>query len=68
MSLKDTLTNEKLNDRFTNPFKLVNFAIGIVKEQVGRGEGMRSHLANDVLEELANGGKEEEETEEEEVE
>ena len=54
MSLKDTLTNEKLNDRFTNPFKLVNHAIGLVKERVTVGDGMRSHLATEVLEVIAD--------------
>ncbi|MCP5470249.1 MAG: hypothetical protein H7A36_07095 [Chlamydiales bacterium] len=54
MSLKDTLTNERLNDRFSNPFKLVNYAIGLAKDRVMAGDGMRSHLATDVLEVIAD--------------
>lgn len=53
MSLKDTLTNEKLNQRFTNPFSLVNYAISLAKTRLGRGEGLESNPANDVLETIA---------------
>lgn len=48
-----TLTNEKLNQRFSNPFQLVTYAIGLAKERVSRGDGMRSHLATDVLRTIA---------------
>ncbi|MFN0065763.1 MAG: hypothetical protein ACKVOH_05970 [Chlamydiales bacterium] len=54
MSLKNTLTNERLNDRFANPFKLVNHAIVIAKQMVARGEGMHSHLATEILEQVAD--------------
>ena len=61
------LTNEKLNDRFINPFTLVTYAIGIAKERVSKGEGMASHLATNVLEEIADyEEKDEEEVESEE--
>lgn len=53
MSLKDTLTNEKLGQRFDNPFALVNYAISLAKVRVMRGEGMDSNPANDVLEAIS---------------
>lgn len=55
MSLKDSLTNEKLNKRFENPFALVNYAISLAKVRVQRGEGMDSNPATDVLETIAAG-------------
>jgi hypothetical protein len=54
MSLKNTLTNEKLNKRFINPFSLVNYAISLAKVRLERGEGLESNLANDVLELIAS--------------
>lgn len=54
MSLRDTLTNEKLNDRFENPFSLVNHAIIMAEQGVEHGEGMKSHLASDILEVIAD--------------
>ncbi|MCH9610610.1 MAG: hypothetical protein S4CHLAM81_02280 [Chlamydiales bacterium] len=48
------LTNEKLNDRFSNPFKLVTYAIEMAKGRVSRGDGMRSHLATDVLHDISH--------------
>jgi hypothetical protein len=54
MSLKDTLTNEKLNKRFTNPFSLVNYAISLAKVRLERGEGLDSNPVNDVLETIAS--------------
>lgn len=71
MSLKNTLTNEKLSQRFDNPFALVNYAIGLAKIRVHRGEGLNSNPVNDVLELIAKGqdietsSDEEEEDEEE---
>ncbi len=59
-----TLTNERLNDRFANPFKLVNYAIDLVKIRVGNGEGMRSHLATEVLKAISDNDDIEAETEE----
>ncbi|MCC5832323.1 MAG: hypothetical protein JJU12_04695 [Chlamydiales bacterium] len=56
MSLKNTLTNEQLNKRFTNPFSLVNYAISLAKVRVDRGEGIDSNPANDVLELIATSG------------
>ena len=53
MSLKNTLTNEKLNDLYDNPFALVNKAIIMAEQGVERGEGMKSHLATDILEIIA---------------
>lgn len=55
MSLKDSLTNEKLNKRFENPFALVNYAISLAKVRLQRGEGMDSNPATDVLETIASG-------------
>lgn len=55
MSLKNTLTNEKLSKRFDNPFALVNYAIGLAKIRVHRGEGLNSNPVNDVLELIAKG-------------
>ncbi len=53
MSLKNTLTNEQLNKRFTNPFSLVNYAISLAKVRMERGEGHESNPANEVLELIA---------------
>jgi hypothetical protein len=55
MSLKNSLTNEKLSQRFDNPFALVNYAIHLAKQRVHRGEGLDSNPANDVLELIAKG-------------
>ncbi len=55
MSLKNSLTNEQLNQRFGNPFALVNYAIKLAKARVMRGEGLDSNPANDVLELIAKG-------------
>lgn len=67
MSLKNNLTNEKLNQRFDNPFALVNYAIKLAKIKVLRGEGLDTNPANDVLEMLAKGQDIDEEPEEEEA-
>lgn len=55
MSLKNSLTNEKLNQRFGNPFALVNYAIQLARVRVLRGEGIDENPANEVLELIANG-------------
>lgn len=55
MSLKDTLTNEKLNDCNQNPFSLVNYAIKIAKKRIAKGDGMDLDLATDILEKIADG-------------
>ncbi len=65
MSLKDTLTNEKLSKRFTNPFALVNYAISLAKIKVLRGEGIDSNPANDVLDSIASNRDKIEDSEEE---
>ena len=54
------LTNEKLNNRFSNPFQLVTYAIELAKGRVSRGDGMRSHLATDVLKNIAEDAEKEE--------
>jgi len=53
MSLRGTLTNEKLSKRFDSPFTLVCHAIDLAKESVQRGEGMEMHLASEILERIA---------------
>lgn len=55
MSLKNSLTNEKLNQRFENPFALVNYAIKLAKIRVMRGEALDDNPANEVLELIAKG-------------
>ncbi|MBS0623776.1 MAG: hypothetical protein JSS62_04055 [Verrucomicrobia bacterium] len=55
MSLKGTLTNEKLSKRFGSPFALVCHAIHVAKQSVQKGEGMEMHLASDILERIAKG-------------
>lgn len=48
------LTSEKLFQRFTSPFNLVNHAIEVAKTLVSRGEE-HSNLANEVIELIAEG-------------
>lgn len=55
MSFKHSLTSEQLNQRFENPFALVNYAIELAKVRVQRGEGLDSNPANDVLDLIARG-------------
>jgi hypothetical protein len=55
MSVKNSLTNEQLNQRFDNPFALVTYAIKLARARVERGEGIDSNPANDVLELIAKG-------------
>ncbi len=55
MSLKNTLTNEKLCKRFDNPFDLVNYAISLTRKIVNRGEELDTNPVNDVLEAIASG-------------
>lgn len=54
MSVNDEVTNESLNKRFDNPFALVNYAIQIARDKIGRGEIDSSNLANEILEILVN--------------
>lgn len=49
------LTSEKLRNRFDNPFALVNYAIGISKRKIARGEGTDSNVANEVIEMIIDG-------------
>jgi hypothetical protein len=55
MSLKNSLTNEQLNQRFDNPFALVNYAIQLAKIRIKRGDGLDANPANDILEMIADG-------------
>ncbi|MCH9627153.1 MAG: hypothetical protein S4CHLAM2_07880 [Chlamydiales bacterium] len=54
MSLKGTLTNETLTQRFDNPFALVNYAISLAKNNLSRGEESESNPATQVLETIAS--------------
>ncbi|MCH9609020.1 MAG: hypothetical protein S4CHLAM45_02380 [Chlamydiales bacterium] len=54
MSLRDTLTNEKLGEKYKNSFSLVNHAIGLARLRIEQGDEMGSHLATDVLEFIAD--------------
>ncbi len=53
MNFKHTLTNQKLGERFDNAFTLVNFAIGIAKGLISRGEELPQNPATMVLEAIA---------------
>jgi hypothetical protein len=53
MSLRGTLTNEKLIKRFNNPFALVRHAIKMADKAVERGDGMHLYLASEILEDMA---------------
>lgn len=55
MSLKNNITNERLSKRFDNPFALVNYAIGLARAMVLRGDGLEENPANEVLELIAKG-------------
>lgn len=55
MSVKNSLTNEKLNDRFENAFSLVNHAIQMARHLVRRGEEFYSNPASEVLERIIDG-------------
>lgn len=55
MSVKNFVTNEKLGERFPNPFALVNYAIGLAKRTVGRGEEFESNTAEMILEMIVDG-------------
>lgn len=55
MSVKQQLTNERLNERFDNPFSLVNYAIKLARDKIARGEIDSSNLANDILELIVSG-------------
>ncbi len=50
MSVKNSLTNERLNDRFDNAFSLVNYAISMARQLVLKGEQFQANPANEVLE------------------
>ncbi len=70
MSLKGTLTNETLTQRFDNPFALVNYAISLAKASISRGEEYDSNQATQVLETIASNYdmlKDEEDEDEDEV-
>jgi hypothetical protein len=58
MSLKDTLTNEKLTRNFKNSFELVMSAIQEARSRVHAGEGEDNpHIAVEVMEQLAKAKK-----------
>ena len=69
MSVKGSLTNEKLQERFDNPFSLVNYAISLARARIERGEELDDNPANDILEMIVDNRDllidEEEEDEEE---
>ncbi len=50
MSLKNSLTNEELRERFDNSFQLVNYAIGIAREKILKGEELDSNPSSKILE------------------
>ena len=49
MSNHKDLTNEQLNQRFENPFKMVNHAINLAHQLIERGEERESNPAIDIL-------------------
>jgi signal peptidase I len=54
MSLKDTLTNERLTQNFDNSFELVMSAIKEARSRIHSGEGEDNpHIAVDVMEDLS---------------
>lgn len=71
MSIKNSLTNEDLGERFDNQFQLVNYAISLAKDLVERGEQLDTNQATEILERISDNkdllrdDEEEEETEEE---
>jgi len=55
MPFKNTLTNEQLTQRFDNPFALVNYAIGLAKARMEKGEGSDPNPVSAVLESISSG-------------
>lgn len=55
MPIKENLTNEQLNEKFENPFALVNYAISLAKIQLQSGEALETNPAVDVLESILHG-------------
>ena len=49
MSNHKALTNEELNKRFENPFKMVNYAIGLAHDLIARGEERETNPIIDVM-------------------
>jgi len=68
MTLDDALTNEKLSQRFDNPFSLVNYAISLAKNRIIRGEEFDSNPATEILNLIRSGKNNLEELTEEEEE
>lgn len=59
-SIKDDLTNEKLRNRFTSQFELVNYAIKLAENMIKTGRAPRiatdvQNLAIQILEEIVAG-------------
>jgi 3-methyladenine DNA glycosylase Mpg len=52
MSIKNYITNEKLCEKFDNPFVLVNHAIQLAKTLIGKGVDTESNPTNTVLESI----------------
>jgi|GEM_PF-1648927 len=46
MAIKKNLTNEKIKERFDNPFKMVNYAIELAGQLVRTGRGPRVKIDN----------------------
>lgn len=54
MSVKNYLTNEKLNARFDNSFTLVNYAIGLAKDSLKKGRLTEGNLACEILDAIVD--------------
>jgi hypothetical protein len=52
MGIKNSLTNEKLRERFENSFQLVNHAISIARDKIHRGEEFDSNPTEEILESI----------------
>ena len=52
MGIKNSLTNERLRERFDNSFQLVNYAISIARDKIHRGEEFDSNPTEQILESI----------------
>lgn len=55
MSVKNSLTNEKVAHRFDNPFNLVNYAIDFAHKRIALGDFSEANLSSEILESIADG-------------
>ncbi len=55
MSVKNFITNEKINEKFDNTFSLVNHAIALARKLIDKGEEFEINPANEVLERILQG-------------